>query len=140
MAKSFEDLPIATQEHMLNAPLAIRPGGPLFRPLPLVRSARPYRTPKDLEIPPDIDDPDDWQKDALCREIGISVFFAEDEESLAHKQEKAEIARRACKLCGLSLVCLLREQEYVDDNDKETHGVLGATTQGERRKMWGKQE
>lgn len=135
MPRSFEDLPVVVQERILNEPLAMPPGGPLLHPRPLARAARPYRSMKDLEIPADPSDPSDWEKDALCREIGASVFFAESGESASAKLAKNEIAQRACGLCGLEAICLFKEQEYTVANQRESYGIRGGTTRIGRIRM-----
>lgn len=139
MARSFEDLPVVVQERILNEPLALPEGGPLLHPRPLVRSMRPYRSMADLEVAPDPDEVYDWEKDALCREIGVDVFFNEPREPESVREAKREIAERACELCGLAEICLIKEQEYTAANQRESYGIRGAVTRVGRRRLARKQ-
>lgn len=139
MKRSFEDLPVDVQERVLNEPLAMPPGGPLLHPRPMTQSLRPYRSMKDLQIVPDPDEANDWEKDALCREIGTDIFFNEPRETESVREAKKEIAERACKLCGLAKICLIKEQEYTLANQRESYGIRGAVTRVGRRRLARKQ-
>lgn len=66
-----------------------------------------------------------WYHEALCREVGIELFFPEIGENDLGLQ-----ARDVCKLCTVRVECLEEALRLRDFN-----GVLGGATGDERRAM-----
>lgn len=64
-----------------------------------------------------------------CAEIGGDMFYPEIQGEAGAKQE-AEAAKRICRICPVVDECL----QYALDHD-ERHGVWGATSPKERRKL-----
>lgn len=65
-----------------------------------------------------------WMDDALCREVGHDLFFPETGQNPTE-------AKRVCKQCPVQAECL----EYALTSPFAMYGVLGGTTENERRAL-----
>jgi WhiB family redox-sensing transcriptional regulator len=66
-----------------------------------------------------------WMKQAACRGIDPSLFYAERDEDTQHTNSGA---RQVCRTCPVRMECLLMAYE-----NREEFGVWGGVTPGERR-------
>jgi WhiB family redox-sensing transcriptional regulator len=78
--------------------------------------------------------PHPWMEQALCREVGSEVFYAEAPDGLTGKflaawnREANAQARSVCAACPVRPDCL----DHAIDTD-ERHGIWGGMTPDERR-------
>ena len=65
----------------------------------------------------------DWLADALCAEVGGTIFFP-------RKGASATPARTICSMCTVQTECLTAAFQ-----DPEQHGIRAGLTERERRRM-----
>lgn len=70
--------------------------------------------------------PGDWIERALCREVGIEVFYPPDDKPVA--RDFYARAKSVCANCDVIKEC-------IDYGIDETYGVWGGTTPVERQAM-----
>jgi WhiB family redox-sensing transcriptional regulator len=70
--------------------------------------------------------PPAWQRDALCQEIGVEVFFPPDDKPVSRDFYRQ--AKRICNNCPVIAECL-------EFGISEQYGVWGGTTPQERVKI-----
>ena len=68
-------------------------------------------------------DPNDWRKDAACRDLDTAVFFPEDDEGVA-------AAKAVCATCPVREACL--DFALITRQDD---GVWGGLDENERRRV-----
>lgn len=71
----------------------------------------------------------DWMNQALCREVGTDVFFAE-EKGASPKQ-----AKRICAACSVTTQCLEYALNLAPIASDRVRGVWGGTTFEERKQL-----
>ena len=92
--------------------------------------------PRMSHVPPEPPpwQPHPWMAEALCREVGSEVFYAEAPDGITGKflaawnREANAQARSVCAACPVRLECL----DHAIDTD-EKHGIWGGMTPDERR-------
>ncbi len=72
-----------------------------------------------------------WQKDAACKGLSAAVFYHPEGERGADRINRDNAAKEVCFRCIARTACL----EYALEN-RETYGVWGGTTEGEREEMF----
>lgn len=69
-----------------------------------------------------------WQDEALCREVGVELFYPEDDGE--YYRTLLDTAKAICGECEVRLPCLA----YARDRD-ERHGIWGGMTPLQRRRL-----
>lgn len=72
-----------------------------------------------------------WMNDALCREVGIELFFGEGSGSHSYRD-----ARRICQRCEVIDECLQwgLQVDVQSLKSGDRHGMFGGLTPNEREK------
>jgi WhiB family redox-sensing transcriptional regulator len=69
---------------------------------------------------------EEWQKRALCREIGVDLFFPEEKGDTAGQRQ----ARKVCRLCDVQAECLA----FALATD-EAYGIWGGKNPEQRMRL-----
>ena len=75
-----------------------------------------------------VNDPSNWRHRALCRFLGVEVFFSPDHETQGEKTRRERVARNICAACPVQDIC--REDAITR---QEAYGIWGGITEKERR-------
>jgi WhiB family transcriptional regulator, redox-sensing transcriptional regulator len=69
-----------------------------------------------------------WRRDAACRNLGSSLFFAPDDERPPAKRHREAAAKAVCARCPVRMPCALYALAT-----RQPHGVWGGLTEEDRR-------
>jgi WhiB family transcriptional regulator, redox-sensing transcriptional regulator len=69
-----------------------------------------------------------WRRDAACRSLGSSLFFAPDDERPPAKRHREAAAKAVCARCPVRMPCALYALAT-----HQPHGVWGGLAEEDRR-------
>jgi WhiB family redox-sensing transcriptional regulator len=69
-----------------------------------------------------------WQRDAACRNLGSSLFFAPDGERASARRHREAAAKAVCAGCPVQLPCALYALAT-----RQRYGMWGGLTEDDRR-------
>ena len=81
-------------------------------------------------LAPDSGDGWDWRGQARCRGLPTNIFFAGELHQGGRRIAVEDDVKRICLGCPVRAQCL-----HFAMKSEERHGIWGATTPGERRRM-----
>jgi len=71
-----------------------------------------------------------WRDNALCKEIGVDMFFADTETGVKTQANKNKLAKEMCSKCKVQSACL----SYALNNEIN-YGIWGGFTGRERNSI-----
>jgi hypothetical protein len=71
-----------------------------------------------------------WRDNALCKEVGVDIFFADTEAGTKTQANKNKTAKEMCSKCKVQSACL----SYALDNEIN-YGIWGGFTGRERNSI-----
>jgi WhiB family redox-sensing transcriptional regulator len=69
-----------------------------------------------------------WRRDAACRKLGSSLFFAPDGERASARRRREAAAKAVCARCPVRMPCALYALAT-----HQSHGVWGGLAEDDRR-------
>ena len=69
-----------------------------------------------------------WRRDAACRNLGSSLFFAPDGEPASARRRREAAAKAVCARCPVQMPCALYAL-----TTHQSHGVWGGLAEDDRR-------